>query len=251
MPYLLFEHSRIKVPFNREALIGREGLDVVVKTDSGVFRVGKDPTVSRKHTLIYWDITYYITDLGSTNGTYVDGKPIKTERLQFGQLIRVGCETIFRFVDTDEEYFTERTLILTDLRSKDIPNELAYKVPFGDKVIVFIKPATSVANVRIDDEPKRREEINKASVYALLSDLKDAVRNNDVAGMQAVKNVFEDEKISIIIQNSISNYKEICDLLDLILEHPEYLNVKREDLIMAIDVALKELKIKALMRWSS
>jgi len=252
MPYLLFESSRIRIPLNQEALIGREGLDVVVETDSGVFKVGKDPTVSRRHAKIYrHGNTYYITDLGSRNGTYVDGKLVKTEPLQFGQLIRVGYETIFRFVNSEEEYFTEKTLILTTSETR-LPDEFAYKVPFGDKVIFFIKPLIPVEDVKIDDEPKKREEINKSFIYAVLQELRSALRENDkrnvLVKIQALRNIFDDELISSEIRKILSNCDYIRSILDLIARHPEYLETKGKDLMIAVDAALEEIKIKALMR---
>jgi pSer/pThr/pTyr-binding forkhead associated (FHA) protein len=61
---------------------------------------------------------YFLEDLNSTNGTYIDGKPIKKHLLQHGDLIEVGKYQL-RFVDesaiaagnaADEDF--EKTMII-------------------------------------------------------------------------------------------------------------------------------------------
>lgn len=54
------------------------------------------PKVSRKHCKIeYIDSHYYLTDLGSTNGTYLNGRRIeRKERLFTGDIIGIGSEDI-------------------------------------------------------------------------------------------------------------------------------------------------------------
>ncbi|HBE04480.1 MAG: hypothetical protein A2096_08625 [Spirochaetes bacterium GWF1_41_5] len=74
------------IDINRKIYIGRdESNDIPCKDD---------PLVSRKHALIekISDI-YYISDLGSTNGTYVNNQPApkgKKIKLRAGDTIRVG-----------------------------------------------------------------------------------------------------------------------------------------------------------------
>ncbi len=56
-----------------------------------------DKNVSRVHASIdFVEGRYYVTDLGSTNGTYVNGSRIVKKRLEEGDLIRVGT-TILEF----------------------------------------------------------------------------------------------------------------------------------------------------------
>jgi pSer/pThr/pTyr-binding forkhead associated (FHA) protein len=56
--------------------------------------INDDPLVSRKHALIeYVRGCYFISDCGSTNGTYVNNQPIavfQKVELKSGDVIRVG-----------------------------------------------------------------------------------------------------------------------------------------------------------------
>jgi pSer/pThr/pTyr-binding forkhead associated (FHA) protein len=79
-----FKNRAIEI--KRIITIGRDSTnDIVIKDD---------PLVSRKHALIEKeDNVYYITDKGSTNGTYVNNNPIpkcKKYRLKRGAVIQVG-----------------------------------------------------------------------------------------------------------------------------------------------------------------
>ena len=50
-----------------------------------------DPGVSRRHAEIKVDgLDHVVVDLGSTNGTHVDGMPVQHARLTNGTVIRVG-----------------------------------------------------------------------------------------------------------------------------------------------------------------
>lgn len=57
----------------------------------------KEPTVSSHHAKIFTFFNAsYVEDLGSTNGTMVNGKKIKKHTLHNGDVITVGkCELIF------------------------------------------------------------------------------------------------------------------------------------------------------------
>ena len=60
-----------------------------------------DPTVSRVHAeVVYRDGNYYISDLNSTNHTYINGVMIKTNKgfiIKNGNIIRfAGTEMIFK-----------------------------------------------------------------------------------------------------------------------------------------------------------
>lgn len=76
----------IKTP---STLIGRKYGNILIK----------DEMVSKKHAqidIISEDI-FYIKDLASTNGTYVNGKRISYQRLEEGDKIKVG-NTLFKFL---------------------------------------------------------------------------------------------------------------------------------------------------------
>ncbi len=74
------------IEIKRLITIGRDPKsDIVIKDD---------PLVSRRHAMIEKeDNVYYITDQGSTNGTYVNNNPIpKVEKykLKRGAVIQIG-----------------------------------------------------------------------------------------------------------------------------------------------------------------
>lgn len=55
-----------------------------------------DPKISRKHAAIDFKNEHYIlSDLGSSNGTFVDGKKIKEHTLEDGDEIKIGSYTLF------------------------------------------------------------------------------------------------------------------------------------------------------------
>lgn len=72
-------------------VLGRSGADVVLY----------DPEVSRKHCLIeVHGSTATLTDLGTTNGTFVEGKTVQTCQLDHLSKFRIGATTLL-FTVTD------------------------------------------------------------------------------------------------------------------------------------------------------
>jgi len=58
-----------------------------------------DPGVSRKHCRIGWEgSNYFVEDLGSLNGTRVNGSLVKKHWLSHGDAISMGA-LMFRFTD--------------------------------------------------------------------------------------------------------------------------------------------------------
>ena len=95
--------------------------DVVVKKiplDKPTVRIGRDPAgdividdrvVSQEHAVIEIvdlpdrksECEYYVKDLGSTNGTFVNDKAITRQRLSNEDLIRVGW-TMLKFFERND-----------------------------------------------------------------------------------------------------------------------------------------------------
>ena len=84
--------STVKVLESYRTLIGREEGDVVTR----------DPETSRRHAAIdiHADGTVWLTDLGSTNGTFVDGERVSQVVLQRGHKVAIGGRVLkFEMVD--------------------------------------------------------------------------------------------------------------------------------------------------------
>lgn len=77
-------------------IVGREPINDVVFAD---------PEVSRRHArIVSQNNSYYIEDLGSTNGTFVNGRRISSiTRLSDGDIIDLGESIRLTFVRDDDE----------------------------------------------------------------------------------------------------------------------------------------------------
>jgi diguanylate cyclase (GGDEF)-like protein len=99
-------------PIEGEILIGRDG-------QAGL-RLAEDESVSRKHarvTVLGDDAAARITDLGSANGTWVDGERVNERVLREGQKVRVGQTHVLKFARYDAlEEQSQRLLLDAALR---------------------------------------------------------------------------------------------------------------------------------------
>jgi len=108
-PDLTKEHAGLVVIQGRE--IGREyrlrrSESILGRDESATLRV-LDERVSRRHASLElaWDPAekvrrVFITDLGSTNRTYVNGEPVERRELKEGDKVRAG-DTVLKFVLQD------------------------------------------------------------------------------------------------------------------------------------------------------
>lgn len=77
--------------------------ELTIGSKEGNALVLSDPAVSRQHAVLIESAGgYLIRDLNSTNGTYLDGVPIKEAFLDFGRAIGLG-ETQMKFVPFQEK----------------------------------------------------------------------------------------------------------------------------------------------------
>jgi hypothetical protein len=91
-----YQGGEFPLRMNREIIIGRSSdLDMVLVEDM----------VSRKHAKISTtDTEVYIQDLGSTNGTFVNGEKVTRSRLEEGDRILVGT-SIIKMVPIDPSVY--------------------------------------------------------------------------------------------------------------------------------------------------
>ena len=87
--------SQISYPLTKEKLVCGRAADVDIQLN--------DEKASRYHAnLLSVHNFYYIQDMNSTNGTYLNGSQVTSMRLAHGDIIKLG-DTEFRFVITEEE----------------------------------------------------------------------------------------------------------------------------------------------------
>jgi diguanylate cyclase (GGDEF)-like protein len=79
-----------------------------------------DEGISRTHAVVEEeDGTYYLSDAGSTNGTYANGKKVDRYALQEGDKIQIGAQSVLKFTfhdDFDEDF--QRNLYESALRDR-------------------------------------------------------------------------------------------------------------------------------------
>lgn len=97
---VLYPKSMFKqIPLPKGATILGRGTDAQIRLD--------DELVSRKHCELYFDGRFVtVTDLGSTNGTFVDGAPVSSRRLESDNRLQIGKMVLkVDFKDPTEEAF--------------------------------------------------------------------------------------------------------------------------------------------------
>jgi len=109
------ENVGTKLALQKVTCFGR-GLEMDVCLD--------DLTVSKRHARVLRSDRgeYILEDLGSSNGTFLNGAPVVSHALHNGDEIRVGS-TVFRFVDSrqvERGQSPERTLL--DIRPQEVSN---------------------------------------------------------------------------------------------------------------------------------
>ena len=99
--FLVFEKGALKgrrIPISAQSvIIGRGGKNTVCNIEL------PERQISRQHAEIYVEQgTYYIRDLNSKNGTYVNEQPVQGPvRLQDNDMIQIALCARFRFVGSD------------------------------------------------------------------------------------------------------------------------------------------------------
>jgi pSer/pThr/pTyr-binding forkhead associated (FHA) protein len=102
-----------------------------------------------------------IEDLGSTNGTYVNGKPVKRQELFNGDVIEVGKYKV-RFLHEERQPDFEKTMLF---KPGMVPSGGASRTPFATPLIsAYIKVLSGAASGREVDLTKIVTTIGKPGV---------------------------------------------------------------------------------------
>jgi serine/threonine protein kinase len=157
-------------------LVGR-----VTPINGDVFVIGRDPgcdlvvndrACTRQHVRIrYADGRYSVTDLGSTNGTWLDGRSVPGQRsmpLMFGSTIRIG-DSSFTFAhrrdttlpDLSGQWVAGRYQVLEVMRAS--PKATVYKARVGE---VGPMVALKLLSPELAAYPGYRERLRQAAEVA-------------------------------------------------------------------------------------
>jgi pSer/pThr/pTyr-binding forkhead associated (FHA) protein len=60
------------------------------RTEENTFTIAENSVSSRHCEIVQRGNEYYVKDLGSTNGTYINGQKVKSSPLKSGQILRLG-----------------------------------------------------------------------------------------------------------------------------------------------------------------
>ena len=139
-----------------------------------------DKTVSRYHTEISkLKKGYFLTDLGSFNGTKVNGKPVQGFFLQHNDRIRLGSTTLTFLVDNDTSVKERKSVVLTSESDQEGEGQKIVKssplegrresqellISLGDKKIIK----------RGETDPASKKEVMRSREY-----LSNLARSNKV-----------------------------------------------------------------------
>jgi Nif-specific regulatory protein len=132
----------------------------VIPLDEAQTAIGRDPgnrirlqemAVSRRHCLIEKrDSGVVLTDLGSHNGTFVNGVPVKERRLEHGDQVRVGA-SVFLFLARDGEAAPSSTAV--ELKDQGIVAGSTIELPAAPHraardLDVLLRISTAINSIR-------------------------------------------------------------------------------------------------------
>src|SRR3954447_18387841 len=165
-----YQGGEFPLPSNREIVVGRSSeLDMVLVEDM----------VSRRHAkIIVADDQIFIQDLGSTNGTFVNGEKIKRAKLSEGDRILIGT-SIIKLVAADPSS-TAASPQKMEAQAKSRPTQARTmsgsidEVPLPDLMQLFSTSKKSGVLVVRTEEDVGRIYLKKGIIhFATVNDLED------------------------------------------------------------------------------
>ena len=136
------------------------GKEIVVGRSSELDMVLVEEMVSRKHARIgYEDDHMFIEDLGSTNGTFVNGEKIKHARLKEGDRILIGTSILKVIVQENAPEHSRPNLEIVAAQRRPGGRTMSgaiEEVPLPDLLQLFATSKKSgVLMIRTDDDSGR------------------------------------------------------------------------------------------------
>lgn len=104
-----------------------------------------EPVVSGQHAVVQLSGEASITDLDSTNGTYLNGQPINKSPLQHNDVITIGSHQL-RYVDEAVQDFAATVVMQADSQETS-PHQAALKIlngPRAGEIMSITKQRTSL-----------------------------------------------------------------------------------------------------------
>ena len=177
--------SGIEYPISSEIIIGRQSDNQIPIDDS---------KSSRKNSRIFSDNgIYYVEDLKSRNGTFVNGKTISTHKLCHGDKIQIG-ETIILFIENDSNLPEKSDEIVTKSESlkKQVQSIETNETVKSRKKET--KPAQNMLTLEeiLANADKQNSGAEKKQNIEKIADKQDSSENQSVEKKQSV------EKISVV-----------------------------------------------------
>lgn len=148
-----------------------------------------DEGISRTHAAVFFeDDVYYLTDAGSTNGTYANGERVDRHPLLEGDRIQLGAACILRFTYEDEGGGDPRMMFESALRDPQtgLFSENYFKNRLEGDVASALRHGKPLALVMVDvdgfDEllAARGDAVASASLRALGRTVRGITREADV-----------------------------------------------------------------------
>jgi len=144
--------------------------DTVISMTEGPVLIGRqagatlkiaNASVSRRHAVIEKEgDKFIIADLGSRNGTFVNGVPVKRRELQHGDRVKIGeSQFFFLFEDTDEPAHTSEIRLDDSELLSDATVSMTYSEAMGSMardLSALLKVGTTITAIRGVEELEQR-----------------------------------------------------------------------------------------------
>ena len=144
--------------------------DTVISMTEGPVLIGRqagatlkiaNASVSRRHAVIEKEgDKFIIADLGSRNGTFVNGMPVKRRELQHGDRVKIGeSQFFFLFEDTDEPAHTSEIRLDDSELLSDATVSMTYSEAMGSMardLSALLKVGTTITAIRGVEELEQR-----------------------------------------------------------------------------------------------